>query len=333
MKTIVILNLKRRSSGVSSTIFALQPILEQSKDDLYYVGLNNKHHYRGLSLSRFIRLFFKKTNENLVIHARRNHEVFICLLLKAIARRPIKIIFTFAAQRPKGWLSRMICARSDLIISTSKKSAAYAPFTSAIIPHGVHIPVSQSDRIRNGPIKIAIIGRIREEKGTDIFVDALLQLTHHDFHAYIIGLTQKKHASFKDKIIQKIHQCGVNDRVTWTEMTHSHLLEFLNTIDIVVACPRYEGFGLTLFEAAAAGCAVIGSNTGAFADLISEHNQRGILIPCDDVNALKCAVNSLLTHPEMIQTLGAKAQRYVKEHFSIQHEAQALLSVYDESLR
>jgi mannosyltransferase len=229
-------------------------------------------------------------------------------------------------------LSGMICGRSNVIVSTSKKSAIYAPFTTTIIPHGVHILPCETRSIQNNTVKIAIIGRIRPEKGIDIFVDALLNIKHHNFHAYIIGLTQKKYEAFKEKITKKIYQHGANDHFTWTEMAHGDLVTFLRTVDIVVACPRYEGFGLTLFEAAAAGCAIIGSNTGAFADLIGDGHDRGILIHCGDVQALQDAIERLLMDPQMMINLGVKAQKYVQENFSIHHEAMSLLKVYQKAI-
>ena len=98
---------------------------------------------------------------------------------------------------------------------------------------------------------------------------------------------------------------------------------------IAVACPRYEGYGLTLFEAAACGCAVIGTRTGAF-PLLIEDGRSGFLTPPGDVGALSQALRALIGDPERRTALGAAAREVVQREFSVESEARQLARVYEQ---
>ena len=330
---VVVLNLKSRSSGVSTSIFALQPKLESLDDSVCYLGAKFDGKSRRITFWQLLQLCFTYIKLPLVIHARRDHEILLALMLRFFSPRKIKIIFTFAGQRPKGKFSSMLCGQVDYIIATSSQSAKFAPFVSKIVGHGVNIPDLQTcaPRSANAVRRIAIIGRIRAEKGADIFVDALLGNLHHAFEAYIIGAVVGRNQIFQRQLQEKIASYNAEDRFIWQEMSYPAVMEFLQSVDIVVACPRYERFGLTLYEGAAAGCALIGSDTGAFPELIGE-NQRGILIPCNDVNALQLAIDQLLSNKQIMADKAIAAASYVKEYCSLDNEAAALAKIYKQYL-
>jgi len=85
---------------------------------------------------------------------------------------------------------------------------------------------------------------------------------------------------------------------------------------------------LTLFEASACGCAVIGSNTGAF-PLLIEEGRTGFLTPPGDVTALSQALRTLLADEARRKKLAAAAREKVVREFSVEHEARQLAKVYD----
>jgi mannosyltransferase len=96
---------------------------------------------------------------------------------------------------------------------------------------------------------------------------------------------------------------------------------------VCVACPRYEPFGLTPFEAASAGCALVCSRTGAFEELV-EPGVNGELIPTGDVGALAQALSRLMANPQATQHMGVCGRDRVAGHFSLQAEADGIADVY-----
>jgi len=94
-----------------------------------------------------------------------------------------------------------------------------------------------------------------------------------------------------------------------------------------VACPRYEPFGLTPFEAAATGCAVICSRTGAFEDLV-QPGIHGELVETGDAQGLAQALLRVLSDPAQAAAMGEAARTRVTEQFSLQREAAGIGEVY-----
>src|SRR5882672_11267211 len=59
----------------------------------------------------------------LIWHARRNDEMIVGVLLRALGW-PLKLVFTSAAQRHHTWLTRALIRRIDAVIATSDISAS-----------------------------------------------------------------------------------------------------------------------------------------------------------------------------------------------------------------
>jgi mannosyltransferase len=95
----------------------------------------------------------------------------------------------------------------------------------------------------------------------------------------------------------------------------------------MVACPRYEPFGITPLEAMASGCAVLASRTGAF-EYIVQPGQTGELVPTGDVDALAVAVKKLMSDTRTIEHMGRAGRARVTAEFSIEKEAQGIADVY-----
>jgi len=94
-----------------------------------------------------------------------------------------------------------------------------------------------------------------------------------------------------------------------------------------VACPRYEPFGLTPFEAAATGCALVCSRTGAFEELV-QPGVNGYLVGTDDAEGLALAVRQVLQDPQAALRLGEAARARVASAFSLEQEAAGIGRVY-----
>ena len=96
---------------------------------------------------------------------------------------------------------------------------------------------------------------------------------------------------------------------------------------LCVACPRYEPFGLTPFEAASTGCALVCSRTGAFEELV-QPGLNGELVPTGDAHALAQTLSRLMGDPVALQSMGRRAWDTVTQRFSLQAEADGIAGVY-----
>lgn len=95
----------------------------------------------------------------------------------------------------------------------------------------------------------------------------------------------------------------------------ANVREFLSSIDIFVLASRFgEGFSNALTEAMAMGCPIIATDVGDNARVVGS---AGIIIPPNDPNALKDAIQKLKDNPALAATLGAKARQRILERFTL----------------
>ncbi|MFO1488604.1 MAG: glycosyltransferase [Verrucomicrobiota bacterium] len=342
---IIVTNLKRRHSGVSSTVFALLPAQRKLHRLAYWGKDQPPREYSMGWWAAFTTSFAARPpgRKFRVWHVRRDHEMIIALLVRWLTRGKIKILFTSAAQRFHGRFVRWVTAKMDAVVATTSAAATFCPKVKAVIGHGVdcekfHPPADRAALWRQaglpGTIGIGVFGRVREEKGVDIFVEAMLRVLPEfpDATALVVGECLALNQPFKDRLIRKIRDAGLEQRFVWTGYIPNHEVGvWYQRSAIAVACPRYEGYGLTLLEAAASGCAVIGSNTGVF-PLLIEDGRTGFLTPAGDVESLSRALRTLLADPERRHKLAEAVREKVRRDFSVEREARELAKVYDDLL-
>jgi mannosyltransferase len=274
----------------------------------------------------------------LVWHARRNNEMIAGLLLRALGW-PLKLVFTSAAQRHHTWLTRWLIRRMDAIIATSPISASYLQRESTVVMHGVDTDVyaPPSDRAAAfaesglpGRYAIGCFGRIRAQKGSDVFVEAMCRLLprYPDFTAVLVGAITPDQTMFANDLKKRIASAGLASRIVMSgELPIEDVQRWYRRLTIYAFTSRNEGFGLTLIEAMAAGSALVASRAGA-ADLVVEDGITGVLIPPGDVDALVAALEPLMRDVASAVAMGARARQRVLDKFSLDAEAQGIARVY-----
>ena len=98
----------------------------------------------------------------------------------------------------------------------------------------------------------------------------------------------------------------------------------LHALDVFVLPSLYEGFGIALLEAMAAGKPVIATAVGGIPEFVLS-GETGLLIEPGNVEALADAIDRLLSHPQQARIMGAKGRIRVGESYHIstvvrQHE-------------
>ena len=157
-------------------------------------------------------------------HVRRNPEMQMAIWLRDIQRLPIRIVFTSAAQRRHSAFPRWLISRMDAVIATTERAAEFVPHVRAVVPHGVDTELFTPAADRKaawqslgygGEMGIATVGRIRPEKGTDVFVDAMLRLLPDlpGARALVIGRAAREHQAFLKGLQDRIAAAGLSDRI------------------------------------------------------------------------------------------------------------------------
>lgn len=339
---VIVFNIKQRYTGVSATINALVP-LQMQQWRLGYCGTTMSNGVEGMTAKQALALSRQPPPGRTfrIWHVRRDPEMMLGIFARDVLRLPIQLVFTSAAQHLHGRFPRWLISKMDAVISTTPLAASFVPNTTAVVPHGIDLtrfspPVDKLKAWRSsglpGQYGIGVFGRVRPDKGTDVFVHALLKALPQlpGCTAVIAGLAQPQHQAYQQDLQRQIDAAGMTDRIVFLgEVPAGQVHEWYQRCLLCVACPRYEPFGLTPFEAAATGCAVVCSRTGAF-DQLAISGQTGEMVDTGDVEGLAQAVLKVMQDPQKALLMGQAAQERVAQHFSLAQEAAGIGRVYQQ---
>jgi len=332
---LIVPNLHRRYSGVTATNRMVAPKLAQLFRAAW-LGPDAPDGIARIAVAKLLKLRRRRTP--LIWHARRNNEMIVGVLLRSLGW-PLRLVFTSAAQRHHTWITRWLINRMDAIIATNDISASFLKRQAVVIPHGVDTDryAPAVDRAAAfaqtglpGRYAIGCFGRVRAQKGSDVFVEAMCRLLpqYPDFTAVLVGAITAEHTSFANDLKKRIEAAGLQSRIVITgELPIEEVQRWYQRLTIYAFTSRNEGFGLTLIEAMSAAAALVASRAGA-AELVIEDGVTGVLTPPGDVDALVAALEPLMRDPASAAQMGRRGRARVLEKFSLDAEAAAIAEVY-----
>nr|WP_249792614.1 glycosyltransferase family 4 protein [Bradyrhizobium sp. BRP22] len=332
---LIVPNLHRRYSGVTATNRMVAPKLAR----MFRAAWLGPHAPEGITRMGFVDLLkLWRRRTPLIWHARRNDEMIAGVTLRALGW-PLKLVFTSAAQRHHTWLTRWLIRQMDAVIATSALSASFLKREATVVMHGVDTeryapPADRAAAFAEsglpGRYAIGCFGRVRAQKGSDVFVEAMCRLLprHPDFSAVLVGAVVPEQQGFAKGLKQRIEAAGLMSRIRITgEVPIDEVERWYQRLTIYAFTSRNEGFGLTLIEAMSSGAALVAARAGA-AEFVVEDGVTGVLVPPGDVDALCAALEPLMRDPAMATAMGERARARVVEKFSLDAEANGIAAVY-----
>ena len=338
----IVPNLNWRYTGVTATNRMIAPLLAK-RLNVAWLGSHAPQAIARMTWRDLLAFRFRRPRKPVIWHARRNIEMVAGLLLKALGW-PLRPIFTSAGQRHHTWITRYLIARMDVVIAASEAAASYLKRPATVILHGIdtarYAPPADRDaafHISGLPGKYAIgcFGRVRHQKGTDVFVEAMCRLLpkYPDFTAVTIGMVTPDQRAFNDGLKKQSAAAGLSDRIRFLgELPIDDVPAWYQRILIYAFTSRNEGFGLTLLEAMASGAALVAARAGA-ADKVVVDGETGFLVPTGDANAMADAIERLMRDPARAMEMGRKARERVLSQFSVEAEADKISAVYRNVLK
>src|SRR5262249_4300876 len=143
-----------------------------------------------------------------------------------------------------------------------------------------------------GKYGIGAFGRLRLQKGTDVFIEAMCRLLprYPDFTAVLVGRGTVENQPFVEGLKRRGAAAGLFVRGRFPgEFPSEGVPLWYGRIAIYVFASRREGFGLTMLEAMAAGNALVAARAGA-AEMVVADGDTGVLVPAGDADALVAAL-------------------------------------------
>jgi len=173
---------------------------------------------------------------------------------------------------------------------------------------------------------ISVIGRLSPEKGQYLLLEAielLLQKTPvKNLCIFLIGdgPDKNKLETYSKKISDKF---GIQIEMPGHT---KNVNEFLKLTDIFVLPSFYEGFGLALVEAMAAGVPVIASESGGVPEIIDD-GVDGLLFSSGDNESLSEKIDLLLKNEELSDLIATNAVEKAKK-FDVQKMVDKYRTLY-----
>lgn len=178
-------------------------------------------------------------------------------------------------------------------------------------------PPLDSRRQPNGTLNIINIARMdHRKKGQDILLRALrlCRIQGLPFHCRLVGGVHTYNRDSFSHLQQLTEALDLADCIEFIT-NRSDVTDLLHQSDLFVLPSRFEGLGLVILEAMAAGVPVIASRIDGPAELISD-NVNGLLFEAEQESKLAEKIMQMARQPETLARLKKNAYHSV-ESFDI----------------
>ena len=280
-------------------------------------------HVHGYAAADFGRLAARLTGARLVLHEH------------------------FADPRMPGYQAladRMLARLTDRAIAVSGS-------TRDFLVHERFVPAARVRLIWNGapldefaPVSVERARAVRSELGLPgdaLVVGTIGRLNEQKGHRYLIEAMQQVLAGRRARLLvagdgdlmeslrAQARALGIADRVVFAGH-RGDVPDLLGAIDVFCISSTYEGTPLTLFEAMAAGKAVVSTSVDGCREVLEE-GVTGLLVPSRDPAALAAALGRALDDAQLRAGLG-RAALAASRRYDVDACVRQIETVYDEVL-
>jgi phosphatidylinositol alpha-1,6-mannosyltransferase len=224
---------------------------------------------------------------------------------------------------------------------TARAAAEAVPgIRTTVIPNGIDFERFAGIEPRGGDAPTVLsVGAVKERKGTLALVRTMRAIcdTIPDARCIIAGSLDAE-PDYAARVKAEIGALGLEQTVRLAgHVSDAELMRLYSTAD-VFALPslnvgwKFEGFGLALLEASAAGLPVIGTRDCGAEDAIDD-GVTGLLIPQTDLETgLSAAILRLLRDPDERRRMGT-AGRELARRQTWDRAARRLIAVYEQEVQ
>ncbi|MCC6630338.1 MAG: glycosyltransferase family 4 protein [Chloroflexi bacterium] len=240
----------------------------------------------------------------------------------------------------RNYLTHQPLMSADLVIALSQAEArllhdlGLPPTRVRVIPNGIDldfatVPDADAWRDRWPRPVVLFIGQLKERKGWDLLLRAVPSVAARHPTASFVVVTHSVTPPLA--FTHLVRELGIGARV--------HLLHRVDDVDkarlyraadVVCLPTRYEGFGLPVVEAMAAGTPVVVTRLPVIDELVTD-DYDGVLVPYNDPQALARTLAELLADPGRRQRLAANGRVTVRRYATDRIVA-SLLDAYHDVL-
>ncbi len=174
-------------------------------------------------------------------------------------------------------------------------------------------------------IRLLYTGRLSEEKGVNIAIEAVNYLIKGNQKNIILDIVGRGSNDYEKIIKEKVHYHGIENYINFLGMIERELLPEIYCSHDILLVPSIweEPFGLSAIEGMACGIVVIASNVGALSETIV-NGENGILVNPNDFKELSHWIVRVIRDKELYESMQEKGIEIIKEKYTIQKHADSI---------
>ena len=205
-----------------------------------------------------------------------------------------------------------------------------------VIPNGVPVSIPLELEMRQqlrheisgneSHLLIVSVGRFVQAKGYEDLLEAFFTL--HQQHPRTVLILVGTGRLF-DYIKDKASKLGIEDSVFCLGQRND-IPQILSASDIYVSSSHREGLPLAVLEAMMAGLPVVGTAVGDIPRIVSA--EIGVIVPPHEPARLADALDTLVSFPEKMRTMGKAARSHAVKEYSLIVWMGRLAAFYNEVL-
>ncbi len=258
----------------------------------------------------------------------------------------------FPKHAPKSRKARMYPIYRALMVEVGRRAdqiIADSHVSRQDVIHHLRIPESQADRVHTIPCGVSdayrliparsvtptqspetrtiiYVGRMDPYKNVDTLLRAFAVIRERcpaPVELAIVGAPDARYPHYPDLA----KELGIEDSLRWTGyLSDEELLGLFGSADLLIHPSRYEGFGLQVAEAMAAGIPVISSTGGSLPEVAGD---AALMAEPDDIQGYANHAVEVLSSPELWQKL-SDAGRHQAAQFTWRRTAEETLKIYEQ---
>lgn len=187
------------------------------------------------------------------------------------------------------------------------------------------VPTRPAAAEADHPFTVGYVGRLVEEKGPDLLLEALIGLDGA-WRATVVG-----NGPVRQGLQKQVEQRGLAQRISFVDwLPSAQMPEVYRQLDALVLPSRTrpnwkEQFGRALVEAMACGVVVIGSDSGEIPHVIGD---AGLVFPEGRADLLRDCLAQVMREPELRASFARRGRERVLAHYTQAQVARQTYQVY-----
>lgn len=237
-----------------------------------------------------------------------------------IIRKPLSRLID---QKVHSWASDIVTV-SRATRETMIRNYGFDPSINPIrvIHNGIALSSEQTygaDNLReiysslNGKLIIGIVGRIERYKGHEDLLLALSEIDHKELDKIKVLFIGSGHQNEIVRLKRMISNLGLEDYIIFPGFVKGDAISIIRQLDLLLMITKdFEGFGLTIAEAMAAGTPVVATSVGAVAEFVDD--SVGYLIPPEAPDEIASSIKLFLNNRDEFWERSKNASIHIKKY-------------------